>query len=145
MKIGRITRFWGTSFRFLHGCFGAGLVFIISPILLLLADSSPEGEAAYANIELGFSLLALAGASVCMVGLISTAYRLIESPFPTASLFVRFPVQPEPLAGETAGERARILPVVVPSLVLPTLIAGLGGWVTPAAHAPRVVARHSAA
>lgn len=119
-------------------------MFILSPVLLLLAGSFAElGE--HANVELGFSLLALAGASGCMAGLISTAHGLIESPLPIASLFVRIPVQPGAAATQRPDNRARNLPVVAPSLVLPTLIAGLGGWVAPAAPAPSIPARHSAA
>lgn len=130
--------------RLLPGCFGAGLVFVLSPIVLLLAGSSPEGGA-YANVELGFSLLALAGASGCVSGLISNVYRLIEAPLPITSLFTRLPAQLGAKPGERPGERERVLPVVAPSLVLPTLISGLGGWVEFVIRAPRVTARPSAA
>ena len=130
--------------RLLSGFFGAGLVFVLSPVLLFLAGSSPEGEA-YANLEFGFSLLALAGASGCVAGLISNAYRLLEVPFPIVSPLVRLPARPEPARGERPEARERVLPVLAPSLVLPTLISGLGGWVDAVASAPRAEARPYAA
>ncbi len=132
------------SGRLFSGFFGAGLVFILSPILLLLAGSSQEGGA-YNNLELGFSLLALAGASGCVAGLISNVYRLLEVSLPIDSSFVRLPAQPQPTPGERPDERGRTLPVVAPSLVLPTLISGLGGWVEVVARAPRARARFFAA
>ncbi len=128
----------------LSSFFGAALVFVLSPVLLLLTGYSPEGEA-YTNIELSFSLLAFAGASGCVAGLISNAYWLLEAPLPTNSPFVRLPAQPESVPGENYDEREQALPAVPPSLVLPTLISDLGGWVEPATHAPRAEARPSAA
>lgn len=143
MKIARIKAFGGVSIKFLSGFVGAGLVFVLSPILLLLAGFSPEGGA-YTNVELGFSLLALTGASGCLAGLASNVYRLLDAPLPIHSSFVRLPAHPGPTPGESPGERERVLPVVAPSLVLPTLISGLGGWVEAVASAPRVEARPSA-
>lgn len=144
MKAIGTTAAGGLLNRLLSGFFGAGLVFVLSPVLLLLAGSSPEG-AVYANVELGFSLLALAGASGCVAGLISNAYRLLEVPFPIDSALVRLPAQPETARGEGPEARERSLPVVAPSLVLPTLISGLGGWVDVTVSAPRREARPSAA
>lgn len=82
MRAPRIRTLTGALTEALSSFFGAALVFVLSPILLLLAGYSPEGEA-YANIELSFSLLALAGASGCVAGLLSNAYRLLEAPLPT--------------------------------------------------------------
>lgn len=130
----------GISSRLLSGYFGAVLIFVLSPILFLLAESSQEGGA-YANVELGFSLLAFAGTSGCVAGLISNVYRLLEVSLPIDSSFVRLPAQPQPTRGKRPDERERALPVVAPSLVLPTLISGLGGWVEFAARAPRAEAR----
>ena len=144
MKVARITAPGGVFSRLLSGFFGAGLVFVLSPILLLLAGSSQEGGA-YDNVEFGFSLLALAGTSGCVAGLISNAYRLLEVSLPIYSPSVRLSAQPEPTPGKKPDERERILPVVAPSLVLPTLISGLGGWVGIIVRAPRAEARPSAA
>ncbi len=81
------------------------MVFVLSPIILLLAGSIPElGE--HANVELGFSLLALAGASGCVVGMISNVYRLLEAPLSIDSPFVRLPTQPGPEPGGTLREGA---------------------------------------
>jgi hypothetical protein len=60
MRVASTKALGGMSGRLFSGFFGAGLVFILSPILLLLAGSSQEGGA-YNNLELGFSLLALRG------------------------------------------------------------------------------------
>lgn len=144
MRAPKIRTLTGALTEALSSFFGAALVFVLSPILLLLAGYSPEGEA-YANIELSFSLLALAGASGCVAGLLSNAYRLLEAPLPTNAQFVRLPAQPEPMLGERHDEREQALPVVSPSLVLPTLISGLGGWVGSAVRAPRAQAWPSAA
>ncbi len=144
MRVAKTTTLGGVFTGLLSGFFGAVLIFVLSPILLLLAESSQEGGA-YANVELGFSLLALAGASGCVAGLISNAYRLLEVFLPIDSLFVRLPAQPQPTLGEKPDERERTLPVVSPSLVLPTLISGLGGWVEVIVYAPRAEARPSAA
>ena len=144
MRVAKTTTLGGVFTGLLSGFFGAVLIFVLSPILLLLAESSQEGGA-YANVELGFSLLALAGASGCVAGLISNVYRLLEVSLPIDPSFVRLPAQPEPTPGERLDERERALPVVAPSLVLPTLISGLGGWVEVIAHAPRAEARPSAA
>ena len=130
--------------KLLCGYFGTGLVFVLSPVLLLLAGFSPEGGTD-TNVELGFSLLSLAGASGCAAGLISNAYRLLAVSLPVYSPFVRLPAQPEGTSGERPDEREWALPVVTPSLVLPTLISGLGGWVDAGALAPRVEAPPSAA
>lgn len=130
--------------RLLSGVLGTGLVFVLSPIILLLVGSFPEvGE--HANVELGFSLLALAGASGCVVGLISNVHGLLEAPLTIDSSFLRLPAQPGPAPGERPEQRERVLPVVNPSLVLPTLISGLGGWVEVFSCAPRAEARPSAA
>jgi hypothetical protein len=141
MKVASTKALGGMSGRFFSGFVGAGLVFILS---LLLAGSSQEGGA-YDNLELGFSLLALAGASGCVAGLISNVYRLLEVSLPIDSSFVQLPAQPQPTPGERPDERERTLPVVAPSLVLPTLISGLGGWVEVVARAPRAKARFFAA
>ena len=145
MKVASTKAIEGLLNKLLSGFFGAGLVFVLSPVLLLLAGSSPEWDAYHANVELGFSLLALAGASGCVAGLISNAYRLLEVPFPIDSTLVRLPAQPGPTYGERPEQRERALPVVAPSLVLPTLISGLGGWVDAVALAPRAEARPSVA
>ena len=144
MRPSRIKIFTEALTVALSSFFGAALVFILSPVLLLLAGYSPEGET-YANVELSFSLLALAGASGCIAGLRSNAYRLLEAPLPTDSPFVRLPAQPEPMPGERPDEREQALPVVPSSLVLPTLISGLGGWVGSITRAPRAEARPFAA
>lgn len=123
---------------------GAGLVFALSPILLLLAGSFPE-LSEHANVEFGFSLLATLGASCYLVGLVSGAYRTLDLPLPILSPLVRLPASPEPSPDERPETRERALPVVTPSLVLPTLISGLGGWVGFAARAPRAERRPSAA
>ena len=120
------------------------MVFVLSPILLLLAGFSPEGGAD-TNVEFGFSLLSLAGTSGCIAGLISNAHRLLEVSLPIYSSFVRLPAQPEPTPGEVLEVRKRTLPVVASSLVLPTLISGLGGWVESFVLAPRTGARLSTA
>ena len=144
MKGAGITSQRGASTGLLSRFFGAVVVFFLSPVLILLAGSSPEGGA-YTSVELGFSLLALAGASGCVAGLISNAHRLLEAPLPIDSPLVRLPARPEPEPGERPETRERALPVVAPSLVLPTLISGLGGWVEAIAHAPCAEARPSAA
>lgn len=126
------------------GFFGAGLVFVLSPILLLLAGSSPElGE--HTNVELGFSLLATLGASCCLAGLVSNAYRALGIRLPEFFSLVWLPAAPEPAPGEEPETRELALPVVAPSLVLPTLISGLGGWVEIVPSAPRARARLTAA
>ena len=144
MKVATARTLEGLPARFFSGFFGAGLFFAFSPILLLLAGSSPEADA-YTNTELGFSLLGLAGTSGCVFVTVSNIYKLVDAPLRITSLFVRLPAQPEATPEESPDERERVLPVVAPSLVLPTLISGLGGWVAFATRAPRVEARHSAA
>ena len=135
----------GIGARLLSGYLGAALVLALSPVLLLLAGTSAEGDA-YANVELGFSLLALAGGSALISGLVSNAHLLLlEAPLLIDSPLLRPPAEPEPVFGERPDERDWALPVVVPSLVLPTLISGLGGWVGHLRPAPRAEARYSAA
>lgn len=126
------------------GFFGAALVFALSPILLLLG-SSPEWGAHYANVELAFSLLASLGASCCVFGLVSNVYRATDLPLLASSPSPWLPALPEPAPGGRLEARERSLPVVEPSLVLPTLISGLGGWVEVTTRAPRVEARPSVA
>ena len=130
--------------RFFSGFFGATLVVVLSPVLLLLAGSSLElGD--HANLEIAFSLLASLGASCYVAGLISNAYQATDLPLLDHSPTLRLPALPEPEPGEELETRERTLPVVAPSLVLPTLISGLGGWVGFVPRAPRVAARPSAA
>ena len=136
MKVAGTKALGGVFVRSLFGFFGAGLILALSPILLLLSGSIAElGE--HTNVEFGFSLLTLVGTSVCLAGLVSNVYRLLEAPFPASSLLIRLPAQPGATPGGSPQARGRVLPVVVPSLVLPTLISGLGGWVGTRAHAPR--------
>ena len=144
MRASRIKILTEASTAALSSFLGAALVFVLSPILLLLAGSSPEGGA-YTNVELGFSLLASLGTSCCVAGLVSNAYRLLEAPLPANSAFVRLPARPELGHGERPDEREQALPVVPPSLVLPTLISGLGGWVGSDACASRAQAPPPAA
>lgn len=144
MKVPAIRALGGVLVKFFSGFVGAGLVFALSPILLLLTGSSPEADA-YTNVELGFSLLTLAGTSGCLFGVISNVYRLVEVPLPISSQFIRLSAHPEFIPGRSLGERERILPGVAPSLVLPTLISGLGGWVEVAVRAPRITVRSFAA
>ena len=128
----------------LSGFFGAALVFVLSPVLLLLAGSSPEGGA-YTNLELGFSLLASAGASCCVAGLVSNVYRTLDLALSGDSLFLWVRIAPEPTPAPKPRARESVLPVVTPSLVLPTLLSGLGGWVGFIMRAPRAEAQPSAA
>ena len=144
MRAARITTFGKVFTDLLSRFFGAGLVFVLSPILLFVAGSSPEGGS-YASMELGFSLLALAGTSGCVAGLIFNAYRLLDNPLRIGSPLVRLPKQPEPSPRAGYDKREQALPVMVPSLILPTLISGLGGWVESFALAPRAEARLFAA
>ena len=128
----------------LSGFFGAALVFVLSPVFLLLLGSSPEGGA-YTNVELGFSLLASAGASCCISGLVSNVYRALDLSLPGDSLFLWVRIAPDPSPAPKPRARESVLPVVTPSLVLPTLLSGLGGWVGFMMRAPRAEARSSAA
>ena len=144
MKDAGATMLRRVSTRFFSGFFGATLVFVLSPVLLLLGGAFPElGE--HANLEIAFSLLASLEASCCVAGLVSSAYRAADLPLLDHSPTLRLPALPEPAPGEELETRQEALPVVAPSLVLPTLISGLGGWVGFVTHAPRVAARPSAA
>ena len=62
MKVATARDLEGLPVKLFCGFFGAGLFFALSPILLLLAGSSAKAGA-YTNVELGFSLLGLAGIS----------------------------------------------------------------------------------
>ena len=144
MRVSRTRIIVGALITALSGFFGAVLVFALSPILLLLVGSSPEGGT-YTNVELGFSLLASAGASCCVVGLVSNVYRTLALSLSGDSLFLWVRIAPEPTPVPKPQARESVLPVVAPSLVLPTLLSGLGGWVGFVVCAPRAEARPSAA